>query len=125
VSAGLNASGPPDGASSSKKLSTFDVTNLVVGSIIGAVICIMLMLLVQPTTLVIGLALMAIGIPASTFFSPRKEHKELRARFYSREYQATMAGGRAEASSLSLSILPTICTSGRGDGEVEDRTEQI
>jgi APA family basic amino acid/polyamine antiporter len=68
----------------------------------GAAICIVLMMLVQPITWAIGLTLMAVGIPVYMFFSPRKELKDLRERFYSREYQTAI---RMRQSRRFLALL--------------------
>lgn len=61
----------------------------------GAGFSILLLLLVDPLLWVIGLALLAVGVPIYTYFSPRKELKELRDAYYSRE--STMARVRHES----------------------------
>ncbi len=51
----------------------------------GIGLSILLLLLVDPLLWLIGLVLLAVGVPVYTYFSPREELKELREAFYSPE----------------------------------------
>ncbi len=61
----------------------------------GAGLSILILLLVDPLIWFIGLVLLAAGVPIYTYFSPRKELKELREAYYSRE--STMKRVRHES----------------------------
>jgi len=61
----------------------------------GAGFSILLLLLVDPRLWLIGLSLLAVGVPIYVYFSPRQELKEMREAFYSREN--TMARVRHES----------------------------
>lgn len=53
--------------------------------LVGAGLSLILILLVNPTEIVISLVLMAVGIPIYVWFSPRQELKELRSTYLSTE----------------------------------------
>ncbi len=53
--------------------------------VLGAVFSIVLILLVNPVQMAISIALLAVGIPVYTFFSPKQELQGLKAVFLSRE----------------------------------------
>lgn len=55
----------------------------------GAGFSILLLLLIDPRLWVIGLSLLAVGVPIYVYFSPRQELKEMREAFYSRENTMT------------------------------------
>ncbi|MBI0582600.1 MAG: amino acid permease [Methanomassiliicoccus sp.] len=51
----------------------------------GTAFSVLLLLLVDPSVWLVGLTLLAVGVPVYMYFSPRKELKELRDAFYSPE----------------------------------------
>src|SRR5205809_550672 len=53
--------------------------------VLGSVFCIVLILLGNPVKMAISIALLAVGIPVYTFFSPKQELQGLKAVFLSRE----------------------------------------
>ena len=53
--------------------------------ILGAILSLLLISLIQPSTWIIGIILLSIGVPIYTLFSPKKELKELKALFTSNE----------------------------------------
>ena len=52
---------------------------------LGAAFSLLLILLTDPSEIVISLALLGVGIPVYIFFSPKKELAEAKAEFYSAE----------------------------------------
>lgn len=56
---------------------------------VGAGLSVLLLLLVDPLLWLIGLALLAAGVPVYMYFSPRRELKELREAYYSPESMMT------------------------------------
>lgn len=53
--------------------------------ILGASFSLLLILLTDPSEIVISLVLLAVGVPIYTFFSPKEELAEVKAEFYSTE----------------------------------------
>jgi amino acid transporter len=53
--------------------------------ILGAAFSLLLLMLTEPTEIIVSLILMAVGVPIYMFFSPKKELTEARAAFNSRE----------------------------------------
>ena len=64
--------------------------------IVGAALSALLIALVQVDVLLIGLAVLAVGIPVYTFFSPKKEMSELKAVFLSSEERRRWAHHQSE-----------------------------
>jgi APA family basic amino acid/polyamine antiporter len=53
--------------------------------VLGALFCVLLILLVNPVQIAIAMLLLLIGIPVYAFFSPKKELKDLREALHSEE----------------------------------------
>jgi basic amino acid/polyamine antiporter, APA family len=58
---------------------------------LGAAFSLLLIMLTDPSEILISLVLLAVGVPVYTFFSPKKELAEAKAEFYSTEAVLTRA----------------------------------